>query len=185
MEFRRREADRRWRIQWKEKLKMERVEKERVERKKVEKCEMKARVAERVEKDEELSYILSEEEGSEVGEDLSWLGEASDHFSEIEFEDDDLLLSSLGPRCEIFTVEEDIVDADKSLKPKSAKHRRKEKYRGKFSPATRCLPTKALQQIPSSSSSDSKSCPTRPGRVKAPETPGYAGQALRTVGPGK
>ena len=156
---------------------MEKVEKaEMVEKKKVEKCEMQARSSERVEKDEELSDILSEEEESEVGEDASWLGEASDQFSEIEFEDDDLLLSSVGAGCKIFTVEEDVEDVDKSLKPKSAKARRKAKYRGKLSPATRCLSSKASQQMPSSSLPASRPCTStsRSGQVKAPEIQGIS-----------
>ena len=162
-EFRKREETMKWRMQWKEKKEMERVEKEKQER--VATCEMEVRGSE---KDDDLSDILSEEEASEVrGEDVSWL-EASDHFSDLEFEDDELLLSSVGAACEILTVEEDV--EDKSAKPGIGKAKKKRyKHRGKFSSATSCLPPKALQQTPSSSSS--KSCPST-SRPKAPQIPG-------------
>ena len=152
-----------WRMQWKKEK--ERVEKEKVEK---EKCEMEARVARRGEESKgseqyvdlgdilnDLSEILSEEgEASKVmGEDVSWLVDASDHVSELEFEDDELFLSSVGTGCEIFTVEEDI--ENKNVKKKSKKKRAK--CRGKFSSATRCLSSKTSQQTPSSSSL--KSCP--------------------------
>ena len=164
-----------------EKLEMERVEKaEMVEKcERVEKCEMEARLANRVVVETrgserlELSDILSEEEESEVGEEASWL-EASDHFSELEFDDQDLLLSSVGAGCEILTVEEDVEDDDKVLKPGISKAKKKRgKHRGKFSSATKCNPLKAPQQIPSSSSPTSNSCPltSKPEQVEAPQIP--------------
>ena len=141
---------------------MERVEMEKEKQERVATCEMEVRGSE---KDDDLSDILSEEEASEVrGEDVSWL-EASDHFSDLEFEDDELLLSSVGAACEILTVEEDV--EDKSAKPvigKAKSKKKRSKYRGKFSSATRCLPPKALQQTP-------KSCPST-SRPKAAQIPG-------------
>ena len=167
-EFRRREETMKWRMQWKEKKEMERVEKEKQER--VATCEMEERRGEEV-RDDDLSDILSEEEASEVrGEDVSWL-EASDHFSELEFEDDELILSSVSAACEILTVEEDV--EDKSAKPGIGKAKKKRyKYRGKFSSATRCLPAKTSQQTPSSSS---KSSPSTSRPDQAPKFPQILG----------
>ena len=156
-----------------EKLEMERVEKAEM----VEKCEMEARLAKKMAVEArgserlELSDILSEEEESEVGEEASWL-EASDHFSELEFDDQDLLLSSVGAGCEILTVEEDVEDDDKVLKPGILKAKKKRgKHRGKFSSATKCNPSKASQQIPSSSLLTSNSLTSKPEQVEAPQIP--------------
>ena len=167
-EFRKREETMKWRMQWKEKKEMERVEEEKRER-----LEMEARVgrgeeARRSEKDDDLSDILSDEE--EVVEDVSWL-QTSDHFSDLELEDDELFLSSVGAGCEIFTVEEDV--EDKSAKPRIAKAKKKRvKCRGNFSSAARCLPAKASQQTPSSSS---KSSPSTSRPDQAPKFPQILG----------